>query len=213
MRDYSRFDGYLNRLCEDIYPQPADDGHLAWAECAIGHLRDDLGDMKTVLDVGCGTGFCSDVFQELGLVYKGITASPEDRRQAKKNNVCVSLGDMTYLPNSDGSIDLVFARHVLEHSPFPIITLMEWWRVSRRYLYLVAPAPDYWGYAGKNHYSVAGKAQLEWWLNRAGWQISGYKTFTTKDEMYIEFNPTYNQANVRDVEYWLLCEKSEPIRE
>jgi len=214
MRDYSRFDTYLDRLCQDIYPQPEDAGHTAWAEDAINWGLDRPHNIKSILDVGCGTGFCSDIFTDMGFMYSGITASNEDYQEAKRLERNVTLGDMTYLTWPDESFDLIFARHILEHSPFPIITLMEWWRVSKKYLFLVAPIPDFWQYIGKNHYSMAELTQLTWWLNRAGWQLVAIDTFTTASELYQKYNPPcWGPMEIKDVEYRSVWTKVEPKKE
>ena len=87
---------------------------------------------------------------------------------------------------------IIFSRHYLEHSPFPLLTLMEWHRVSKKYLCLVLPNPEYFTYVGRNHYAVMGdKTQIRWLLRRAGWKIIKRK--------YTEF------------EYRYLCEKKERI--
>lgn len=207
MRDYTRFNEYLDCLMGDIYSQPEDAGHTAWAEDVIDEFIVGLEDCKSILDVGCGTGFCSDKLTALGFTYVGITASAADQGRALHLKRNVRLGDMTYLPYDGKAMDLILARHVLEHSPFPIITLMEWWRVSKKYLLLVTPAPEYWTYAGKNHYSVAEREQLGAWLHRAGWSIIRESMFMTTDKLYQEYNTEWNQNFVKCVEYRLLCEK------
>jgi ubiquinone/menaquinone biosynthesis C-methylase UbiE len=103
----------------------------------------------------------------------------------------VHNADMSFLPFEDNSFDLVFARHVLEHSPFPVITLMEWKRVCKGYLCIVAPAPEYWTYRGANHYAIMEFEQLEWLLERAGWKwIKGggeNDLFKTTDPNYKKY--------------------------
>lgn len=207
MRDYSRFDDYLSELYSEIYSQPEDVGHTTWAEDVMDEFVVGLEGCKSILDVGCGTGFCSDKLTGLGLQYMGITASLADWKRALHLRRNVRMGDMTYLPYGEGDVDLIFARHVLEHSPFPVITLMEWYRVSERYLLLVAPAPAYWQYSGKNHYSVAEREQLGHWLNISGWSILRESMLMTTDKLYREYNPKWNQDFVKCVEYRLLCEK------
>jgi len=214
VRDYSRFDDYLNRLSADIYSQPEDSGHTDWCKDAIELLPSNV---NSVLDVGCGTGFAQDLLKVQS--YTGITASENDRKVAREKKRNVRLGDMTYLTFNNESFDLIFARHVLEHSPFPILTLMEWYRVSRKYLLLVAPAPEYWNVHGRNHLSVAYKNQLWWYLTVAGWNIVKTNDMTTADLPYLL---TYTDNNERKkaekplepypgppqvVEYRFLCEK------
>ena len=222
IRDYENFDKSLSSLYKDVYPQPSDKGHTAWAKLAIESMH--INDVESVLDVGCGVGFCQDIFASIGVQdYLGITASYEDQMGASKSGKNVILGGMTYIPKNSNAFDLVFARHILEHSPFPIITLMEWRRVSRRNLLLIAPNPDYWGWAGKNHYSMANPEQLWWWLRRAGWMVMDEKEFKTSHPKFIS---TYsnNEKRLEEgkklieipgapqiVEYWYVCEKAEPI--
>jgi SAM-dependent methyltransferase len=63
----------------------------------------------------------------------------EERRlavRAAKVDV-VARGDE--LPFDDDSHDFVFSSHVIEHFPDPIRALLEWQRVARRYVVVVAP--------------------------------------------------------------------------
>lgn len=52
----------------------------------------------------------------------------------------VAAGDD--LPFEDDSQDFVFSSHVIEHIPDPIGALLEWQRVARRYVVVVAPHRD-----------------------------------------------------------------------
>jgi len=223
LRDYSRFDEFLDQLCQDIYPQPSDFGHTIYAKQAIDEMCPT--DIIDVLDVGCGVGFCQEIFGQLGHQYTGITLGNDDYLEARKTGKNVYLGDMTYLPWNDNSFDLIFARHVLEHSPFPLLTLMEWRRVSKKYLLLVNPTPEFWSVAGRNHYSVLYKDQLWWLLKRAGWEIVLDQDFMTTNKLYREMysnnqkrlakgEPLIEVPGVpKVIEYRLLCKKVEPICE
>jgi SAM-dependent methyltransferase len=46
------------------------------------------------------------------------------------------------LPFEDNAYDFVFSSHVIEHFPDPIKALLEWVRVARRYVVVVAPHRD-----------------------------------------------------------------------
>ena len=170
MRDFINVDRYLNELTGDIYAQPPDEGHTDRARLIINKWIPNLDPCETVLDVGCGQGFTSFMFQHLGKTWEGVTLGQDYVR-------CVELGlnvknaDMTFLPHENDSFHLIFARHVLEHSPMPLLTLMEWHRVSSNWLCVVSPTPDYWGTIGKNHYSVVHAQTLKWLLQRAGWYV------------------------------------------
>ena len=207
---YKRFDKYLIQLSKDIYPQPEDAGHRAWAEEAIIRLSNTTAKntIKTVLDVGCATGFCKPLFAQIGIYdWTGITRG-EDYEITKAMGLEVHDEDMSFLPFKNASFDLIFARHVLEHSPFPVITLMEWQRVSKHWLYLIAPAPDYWTYAGRNHYSMMNNVQIDWILKRAGWIPIMIEEFKMNDKLYRKFNPEAVIPDPRHppiVEYRYLC--------
>ncbi len=228
MVDCQRFETYLTRLYADVYAQPPDDGHTAWAVDAVRRLGTIPKGIVNVLDVGCGQGFLASEFKKIGLAWTGVTLG-EDYLICQEKGLNVHNADMSFLPFEDKSYDLVFARHVLEHSPFPVITLMEWKRVCRGWLVLVAPAPDHWGWRGRNHYSITQMPQLKWWLARAGWRPMHEEIFTNRDPAFIRFWQVYQDAFNRggkeavkavltanppvDVEYRLLCEPIEPEKQ
>jgi len=168
VRDYTYFDQYYSELVEDIYAQPSDEGHLKASNAVIIRWLLSLG-IETVLDVGCGDASSEVVFEENGIEYCGVALGQD----GKSDNPKVQEHDFTFLPYS--SFDLIYARHVLEHSPFPIITLMEWYRVSNKYLCVVLPNPEHYTYVGKNHYSVMTSNHAAWLLRRAGWKIRRVK--------------------------------------
>jgi len=186
MRDYTNVDKYLDELEKDIYPQPADVGHTAWATDVIHRFCSRI-DVDTVLDVGCGQGFCQPIFESRGIHYTGVTLGEIDINVALENDRNVSKADCTFLPYVDTNFDLIFARHILEHSPMPLLTLMEWHRVSKRYCILVFPAWEYWQVGGKNHYSMLHKDQLWYLIDRSGWNIETQKDFDSSDERFMEF--------------------------
>ena len=167
VRDFSHFSFYLNRLLKDVYAQPPDPLHTSWTEQVMDEWIKNLMDVHSVLDVGCGQAFAQPMFEKLGMQYTGVTLG-EDYSEAKKLGRNVINCDYSFLPYEDGSFDLVFARHSLEYSPSPIPTLMEWRRVSKAFVCVVAPAPAHWGWTGANHYSLANKEQLQFWITQAG---------------------------------------------
>lgn len=225
MRDYKRFDEHLDQLTGDVYAQPPDPAHTEWAKQVVSGYCTTAHGVSNVLDVGCGQGFLAEEFESIGLDWTGVTIG-EDYRICKEKKLNVRESDMSFLPFKDGEFGLVFARHVLEHSPFPIITLMEWRRVCSGWLVLVAPGPDYWGWGGKNHYSVMSADQLGWLLKRAGWSAIHASQFTNRDPAFIKHWKVYQQALFEggekgaqevfdanpkvDVEYRMMLEKVEP---
>jgi SAM-dependent methyltransferase len=188
-RDYNNFDLYYEELLTDIYPQPIDDGHLKAMMDIITRWIIPINPWG-ILDAGCGQGDAEDIFKSFGIPYLGI-AYGGDVEVAKYLNRRVIERDFTFtgLPSMDFS--LVFARHSLEHSSCPLMTLMEWWRVSERWLCLVIPNPEHYKYVGRNHYSVMNATQAAWILRRAGWKLR--KVYIGPEEM------------------WYLCEKEQRI--
>ena len=203
MRSYTNIDFYLNTLAGDIYPQPEDPGHTSLAYKAIDLWASRLTTCESVLDVGCGTGFCEDMFKVWNIKYQGVCLGQDfiiARDLARK----VKRMDFHFLDFLDNSFDLVFARHSLEHSPMPLLALMEWARVSKSWLGLILPAPEWYGYKGLNHYSVMNHEQIENLLARAGWRIIWNDIDRlSKDDKKTDDNP----EGLMPHEYWIMAEK------
>lgn len=169
-----QFFRHINKLRKDIYEQPSDDGHLAWARDAIRKMTPLDVRGRRVLDIGCASGFCEQFFVKwFGMTYTG-------------QDYFIDGSDFSFLPYDDNEFDLVFARHVLEHSPMPLLTLMEWHRVSKQYALIILPAPEYWMVYGKNHYYVLPKEN--WWnlFDVTGWKVVQEQDFLTSDELFMK---------------------------
>ena len=165
-RDWVFINRYYQELLEaDVYDQPEDSGHTSKAKDVLMRWLPKIDDAKSVLDVGCGTGFCYKYFSEFGYSYLGLSVGLE-----RKNPTIFNL-DYNFTKFKDNSFDLVFSRHSLEHSPFPLITLMEWHRIAKQYLILILPDPEYYTYIGRNHYGVMPAQLASWLLRRAGWLV------------------------------------------
>lgn len=179
MREYGHIDEYLNELADDIYNQPPDENHSQWALEFINQIPDDYSD---VLDVGCGQGFTYPMFSVKGKRWTGVTLG-EDYKTCKLMALNVFRLDFSFMNTfADNTFDLVFARHVLEHSVMPLLTLMEWRRLSKKYLAIVLPSPKHFKYFGRNHYSVMSNTQFLWLAARAGWKAI-YKNYTEPQEL------------------------------
>jgi SAM-dependent methyltransferase len=198
MRDWTHIDHYLDKLLGDIYAQPEDSGHTALAKQVIDLWCNRLADCHNVIDVGCGTGFCQPMFEKHGIEYTGVCLG-EDHEVAHSLGRNVKKMDFNFLDFEDETFDLIFSRHSLEHSPMPILTLMEWRRVTKNWLGLVIPAPEHYTFEGKNHYSVLKLEQILAILPRAGWEVMWHDTNNFQDE----------NGAVTDVpgEYWIFCGK------
>lgn len=169
MRDYSHIDHYLNQLVTDVYPQPPDDLHERFTQTVIEEFFPVNMNNATVLDVGCGQGGAAKYFIQKNMFWTGVTLG-SDYDVCKAKGLAVYQADFSFLPFPDNNFDIVFARHSLEHSPFPLLTLMEWHRVAKNYLCLVLPSPKHFKYFGRNHYAVMTNSQALWLTARAGWE-------------------------------------------
>lgn len=170
MRDYYYIEQYLNKLLGDIYPQPPDRGHQTMLELVCHEWLSKVTDLNSILDVGCGQGQAFPVLQEYAGRVEGVTLGT-DADICRREGYQVYNADMSFLPYRDGEFDLIFARHVLEHSPMPLLTLMEWQRVSKQWMLLVMPNPDHYGYSGQNHYYVLHRNQIGNLLTVSGWLV------------------------------------------
>lgn len=137
----------------------------------------------SILDLGCGPGYFLDEMASRGYQNAiGVTLSADDIALCQSKGHRVAQYDISFLPQSDGftdeSADLIFLRHALEHSPYPIITLMEHNRLLKQNgkIYIEVPAPnnarqhEY----NPNHYSILGEHQLNALLLRTGFRVDAF---------------------------------------
>jgi SAM-dependent methyltransferase len=118
----------------------------------------------SVLDIGCGPGVFIRHMRTLGYNnVTGVTLSSEDVSACKRQEFNVLSSSMSDLPINDGSIDFIWCRHALEHSPYPLFTLYEFERVLSKsgQIFIEVPAPDnertYMHEFNPNHYSILGE--------------------------------------------------------
>ncbi len=177
MRSYVRLDDFLDRIERDIYPEIPGEPHLSLTRTMIDALHKE-GMFRAglrVLDVGCGQGLALEHFRRLGLEAVGVTLGPDVA-------VCLGKGldvrpmDQNFLDFGDDEFDLLWCRHVLEHSIAPFFTLIEYHRVTKPggIAYVEVPAPDTSAHheTNPNHYSVLPRSN---WLSlfaRAGFTMT-----------------------------------------
>ena len=152
----------------------------------------------------------------------GITLSETDTK------ICIDKGhkikqyDMTFIPQKDGfydeSVDFIFCRHSLEHSPYPIFTLAEYNRLlkDKAKMYIEVPAPDidrkheY----NDNHYSVLGINQWDALLMRAGFKVEVCNTVEFDIELpdpEKEGDENAEKLKMREKFYVMLVSKKCPL--
>jgi SAM-dependent methyltransferase len=175
VRDFRRLDEFLTKLSGDIYPEAPSELHTGITDQMIAALAKAgvVAAGQRVLDVGCGQGLALERFAKLGLKPTGITLGSD-------YSICLAKGydardmDQSFLEFPDQEFDLLWCRHVLEHSVFPFFTLSEFHRVTKPggHVYIEVPAPDTAETASRhennpNHYSVLGKSMWQELFRRA----------------------------------------------
>jgi len=170
-----------------------------------------------ILDLGCGPGYFLDEMKTRGYTnVTGVTLSPGDVQLCTNKGHNIKQLDISFLPQQDGyhdeSVDFIFLRHALEHSPYPIFSLMEYNRVLKQngYIYIEVPAPgcERGHEHNLNHYSILGADMLAALLLRTGFDIQRFETF--------EFNlnmPATNNTHktVKESFYMVVAQKLRPL--
>ena len=170
-----------------------------------------------ILDMGCGPGYFLDEMRNRGYNnFTGVTLSPGDIKICESKGHKIAKYDLSFLPQKDGfydeSIDFIFLRHALEHSPYPIFTLMEYNRVLKQgsKIYVEVPAPncERKHEFNPNHYSILGEQQLIALLVRTGFKIERFNILSfdlaapNKDGEPVKFKESY---------YCLVATKDRPL--
>ncbi len=172
-----RFTEFLASLVKDTYPEPPSGGHDDITARVLPGVVARCPAGARVLDVGCGQGVALKHFKELGCDAWGVTTNATDREECLAKGFSASLEDMhnIYSEHQRELYDLIWARHVLEHSPAPLFALHEFKRVLKPggLLYAEMPAPDTSCHheLNQNHYSVLGRDAWGALLCKAGFSI------------------------------------------
>jgi SAM-dependent methyltransferase len=175
--ELDRLTDFLRMIASQTYPESPSLVHSQITRQAITRLGELVSFQHNgrILDVGCGQGPALSLFQELGLLPVGITINEEDLAVCRRDGFNVINMDQSFLDFSAGSFDLIWARHVVEHSIFPLFTLTGFNRVLKEggVLYLEVPAPDTACHHERNpnHYSMLPKSSWISLLQRSGFQL------------------------------------------
>ncbi len=176
MRDYASLDKFLDALVGDVYPEIPSEPHITFTKETIDRLSRGglIAAGNKVLDIGCGQGLALEIFRELGLEATGITLG-SDGDLCRAKGFDVREMDQSFLTFDDGAFDLLWCRHVLEHSIAPLFTLHEYHRILRPngLAYIEVPAPDTSAHheTNANHYSVLPLSSWRSLFPRVGFSI------------------------------------------
>ncbi len=173
MRDFTRLDAFLDARLGDIYPEPMGEPHLSIIAQMVPTLIEQYRIKKgsSVLDVGCGYGEALRTFRQHGMVASGVGFG-EEAAKARAEGFEIFEQDMSFLDITDGAFDVVWCRHVMEHSLFPYFTLSEMFRILKPggVFYMEVPAPDTacQHETNANHYSIHTRTTWFQLLSRCG---------------------------------------------
>lgn len=195
---------YYDHVLTQVYSEGDSPFHRHVTGDVVTRFIDPLSIEKdaVILDLGCGPGYFLEEMQKRGYTNTvGITANKEDIDICQQKQLKCRAGDMNFLDQTAESVDLLFCRHAIEHSPFPYFSLLEYNRVlkPRGKLYIEVPAPD-----GErvhennlNHYSIMGRQMWLSLLKRSGFDVDWYdyefpikhggnnKTYTEKYYIFV----------------------------
>jgi SAM-dependent methyltransferase len=206
-----------------IYDEGDSDLHKDITAQVVRDFIDPLNIPKNakILDLGSGPGYFLDAMKARGYTdLTGIGLSPFDNKICRDKGHTIKEYDLSFLPQKDGyydeSVDFIFLRHALEHSPYPIFSLMEYNRVLKQgsKIYIEVPAPDcarqheY----NPNHYSILGHNQLAALLIRTGFNIDLFQDikFDITSPKDID-DPESERVTLEEKFYCIVATKAKPL--
>lgn len=170
-----RLTAFLETLKGDVYPEPISGAHSRITEQMAAEIAKLVPAGASILDVGCGRGPALDWFSAHGFRAIGTSLCAEDIEICRAKGRYVTACDMHDMPFAHGSMDCVWARHVLEHSPIPLLALMELRRVLKPtgVLYVEVPMADTSAHheTNPNHYSLMSPSMWANLIQRAGFAL------------------------------------------
>lgn len=204
-----------------IYDEGDSEMHRGLTEQVVQQYIDPLNLPKDskILDLGCGPGYFLDEMKKREYTdVIGVSLSPGDIKICEDKGHTIKKYDLSFLPQSEGyydeSVDFLFLRHALEHSPYPIFSLMEYNRVLKQggKIYIEVPQPgcDRKHEENLNHYSILGEHQLAALVVRTGFNIDRFENF----EFDVSFpNPEdpENPLTAREKYYCMVATKQRPL--
>lgn len=202
-----------------IYDEGASPMHETITQKVVENYIDPLNISKdaVVLDMGCGPGYFLDQMKARGYTnLTGVTLSLGDVKTCEDKGHKIKKYDLSFLPQKDGyydeSVDFIFLRQALEHSPYPIFTLMEYNRVLKQgsRIYIEVPAPDCERQHefNLNHYSILGQTQLAALLDRTGFAVEKFETM----EFDIKgMSPQNEEYTAKEKFFCIIAKKQRPL--
>ncbi|MEQ8769484.1 MAG: class I SAM-dependent methyltransferase [Phycisphaerales bacterium] len=168
--------GAIHALDDAYATREALAGHRAAAENLFAQSEAFVGTLPwdaigTALDVGMGYGLHCAEFARRGAATTGVTVHlpHELAAHAREHGYAAERQDMHFLDFADGSFDLVWASHTLEHSFAPLLALREWIRVCRPGGWVCVTVPPHVSRIVSGHFTTGWSVgQLAYMLALAG---------------------------------------------
>lgn len=184
----ARLVSFIDKTECETYPEVPTPLHMGITGQALDVFLRYIDKNARIIDIGCGQGPALDIFRDNGYHSAiGITLNEEDVRICRQNGHEVHKGDQSFLNFPDSSFDLVWARHVVEHSIFPYFTLTELARILAPggLFYMEVPAPETASHHEKNpnHYSVLSHGAWVSLLERSGFIVCDEPRFCFETDM------------------------------
>jgi SAM-dependent methyltransferase len=161
-------------------------------------LLEGLTDDRRLLDVGCSYGFFLDSARQRGWTVTGVEPAATPAAHAKgEYGLDVHVGLLEDAGLQAASYDVVTIRHVLEHVPDPLDTLLQAHRLSASNGLLLVAVPnfgslparwlgrDWWWIDPPTHLTYFEQYTLANMLERAGFTPLHWETARGDDERFL----------------------------
>ena len=181
--DYNKFKLFEKRALDTVYSEFPGGYHDDIIPELVQRFLPEfkLDTQSKILDIGCGPGVFIKSAKDMGHTnVTGVTLSTEDVEACVRQGFDAINASMTDLPIDNSSVDFIWCRHALEHSPYPLFTLFEFQRVLKPggQMFIEVPAPDnertYMHEFNPNHYSILGNRMWQGLFNKAGFELFSY---------------------------------------
>lgn len=197
-----RFKDFLEIVRGHVYSEPDTPLHTNTINTVSAKIYEEhfkANPDGKLLDIGCGSGYAMLKLKEYGMTdLTGLTLSHDDAETARGRGFTVIEEDMSFTTFEDESFDYLWVRHALEHSPFPLLTLLEFYRIMKpgglAYIEMPSPKCTRSLESFDNHYSIMGPRQWNALMSRAGFKSKDIGEISFK--IYNELDPKFEGTEV-----------------
>ena len=121
MNKWKEFDAFYNDLLGEVYHEPDSVLTTQVTDSMLPGFLALLKKNQRILDLGCGAGYAMRKMREYGYTnVEGLTLNDEDVKACESDGFKVHQVDFNFTGFNE-EFDGIWMRHVLEHSPFPVL--------------------------------------------------------------------------------------------